>query len=179
MLTSLVKLHDFWSCYGEHHVGLSTKIRSNVIAAIAAGSLLAAGAATAPAMASSQAPGTSSPAPAKLPLSAARMRADERLHNAGGTAATSGLAAGSGGSVTGLAQSAAGTPLAGICVTAYGPSGSKSAVTRQAGQFLISGLKPGRYQLEYRGCDPARPYLPEWYGGAFGRSQSTAVVVSG
>lgn len=161
---------------------LSTGFRNAITTAIAVGCMVGITAVSGPASAATLRADTAKSGPAKLPLSAAQMRADARLRDVPSATATSGpagLTATSGGSLTGLAQSAAGTPLTGICVTAFGPSGQKSAVTRQAGQFLITGLRPGRYQLQYRGCDPARPYLPEWYGGAFGRSQSATVTVSG
>jgi hypothetical protein len=82
--------------------------------------------------------------------------------------------------LTGVARSATGRPLAGICVAAYGQAGGKGAVTRADGRFTISGLRPGRYQVQYRSCDgSARQYLPEWYGGVFQRSQSRTVTVHG
>ena len=64
---------------------------------------------------------------------------------AGQHAQASGLIAG--GSITGVVQASGAAPLEGICVTSVGPSGSELGMTRQDGQFLISGLRPGRYSL--------------------------------
>ncbi len=172
-LTAHCSLTNSELATGVSDVGLSTPFRSAITAAIAAICMLGATAAAGPALAGSTvagAAGSHTPAAAKLPLSAAQLRADQRARE---------MTAKSGGSITGIAETAAGTPLAGICVTAYGPAGQKSAVTRQAGQFLLSGLRPGRYQLHYRSCDPAAPYLPEWYGDTIDRGQSNSVVVSG
>src|SRR5215470_8718404 len=57
-----------------------------------------------------------------------------------------------GGAITGIAQAANAAPLEGICVIATGPSGARLDMTRQDGRFLISGLRPGSYSLEYREC---------------------------
>jgi hypothetical protein len=99
------------------------------------------------------------------------MQADERLHDA---------AQGAKGSVTGTARSATGQPLAGVCVTAYGAAAPKSAVTDSSGRFVITALKAGRYQLQYRSCGgSSRQFLPEWYGGSLHRGLSRSVVVTG
>ena len=99
------------------------------------------------------------------------MQADARLHDAaqGGT-----------GSLTGIARSAAGQPLAGVCVTAFGAAAAKSAVTDSSGRFVVTRLKVGRYQLQYRSCGgSSRQFLPEWYGGSLQRGRSRSVVVTG
>src|SRR5260370_34038514 len=52
-------------------------------------------------------------------------------------------------------------------------------MTRQDGRFLISGLRPGLYSLQYRACaDPGR-YVPQWNGGTMTRTGSRSVLVSG
>jgi hypothetical protein len=82
------------------------------------------------------------------------------------------------GALTGAAVSPDGQPLHGVCVLAYGPSGRSFAVTRPDGQFLMTGLKPGIYQLRYFGCGSTATYLPVWYGGAASRAHSRTVVVT-
>src|SRR5260370_27083937 len=132
-----------------------------------------------PATAASSAPPTAAARPAKAAA----------LHSARGTIAVSApadqaspaltptqqrLLAG-GGSITGVAQASGAAPLGGICVTATGPSGSRLGMTRPDGRFLISGLRPGGYSLQYRACaDPGR-YVPQWYGGTMTRTGSVSV----
>ncbi len=162
--------------HGEHCVGISVPIRAALTAsltvAVTAG-LLAAPALAATASTTSrtaaEAAGQRTAKATKLPLSAAQMQADERLHDGRGT-----------GSVTGIARSATGRPLAGVCVTAYGSSAAKSAVTDSSGRFVLTALKAGRYQLQYRGCGGSSArFVPEWYGGSLHRGLSRSVVVTG
>jgi hypothetical protein len=146
-------------------VPIRTALAASLTAAVMAG-LLAAPALAATASTSSQAVHT-----AKLPLSAAQMQADERLHDA---------AQGATGSITGVVRTAAGVPQASVCVTAYGSSGTKSAVTNSSGRFVITNLKAGRYQIQYRSCSGSTAqFLPEWYGGSFQRGLSRSVLVTG
>jgi hypothetical protein len=159
-------------------VGISVPIRAALTASLTAtltAGLLAAPALSATASTSNQtaahAASQRAAHAAKLPLSAAQMQADARLHDAarGGT-----------GSVTGIARSATGQPLAGVCVTAFGAVAAKSAVTNSSGRFVITGLTAGRYQLQYRSCGgSSRQFLPEWYGGSLQRGRSRSVVVTG
>ena len=159
-------------------MGISVPIRAALTASLTAvltAGLLAAPALAATASTSNQAAGNAASqrgaGAAKLPLSAAQMQADERLHDA---------AQGGQGSVTGIARSATGRPLAGVCVTAYGAAPAKSAVTDSSGRFVITKLKAGRYQLQYRSCGgSAAQFLPEWYGGSLQRGRSRSVVVTG
>jgi hypothetical protein len=113
-----------------------------------------------------------SPSPTKaavrLPLSARQMTAD-RLASQHLTKAAS--------SLTGLAESADGQPLADVCVLAYGPSGVRFAVTGSDGRYFLSGLRTGTYHIRYQGCGRSAAYAPEWYGGAAVRSASYPVVV--
>ena len=106
---------------------------------------------------------------AKPPLSGAQMQADRRLSEQTLHATTT---------VTGVVRTAAGAPLAGVCVTAYGPAGEKSAVTSADGRYFVSGLRGGRYQFGYRRCAGSAPsYLPEWYGSVLQRAESRSVVI--
>lgn len=132
--------------------------------------LLAAGMLAGPTVAAN-AGQTTAPTPAvHLPISARQLLAD-RLQHMRLASAT--------GSITGTAQAADGQPLASVCVSAYGSSGRSFAATKPDGRFLISGLKPGRYQVRYAGCGSTAQYLPEWYGGTAQRSASQSVVVTG
>ncbi len=66
-----------------------------------------------------------------------------------------------------------------VCVTAFGPSGTKFAATKADGRFVIGGLRPGTYDLQYRSCGGAEHYLTTWYGGSAERRGSQPVVVAG
>ena len=146
------------------HTQLRAALRGGLTAAAAAG-LLAGLAFAAPAQAESKPSGVT----AKLPLSAAQMRADRRLHDTSQNPTTT---------VTGIVRTAAGAPLADVCVTAYGPAGKKSAVTGTDGRYFISGLRGGRYQFGYRSCaGSTASYLPEWYGSVIQRAESRPVIL--
>jgi len=181
MLASRMKIHDFITCYGEHslHIHVPIRVASAALAAGVAMALLVASAqaatstssghaASAKATASSKAAASQ---PAKPPLTAAQLHADRQRQDAALSTTSS---------LTGLARTATGKPLAGVCVTAYGRAASKAAVTRSDGRYTISGLRPGRYQIQYRTCaGAAQQYLPEWYGDVLQRSQSRTVTVNG
>jgi Carboxypeptidase regulatory-like domain len=162
------------------NVQLKAAIRGSLTAATAAG-LLAALALAAPAQAAaarsssqqhvnrSSAASRPSGDSAKLPLSAAQLQADRRQHDTSKNPTST---------VTGIVRTAAGEPLAGVCVTAYGPSGTKSAVTNTDGRYFISGLQGGRYQFGYRSCGgSATAYLREWYGSVPTRAESPSVAL--
>ncbi len=147
-------------------------IRAVITASFAA--VMTAGLIAAPVLATSaQAASTRASAtkPARLPLSAARVRADQRRFDAAQQARIS---------LTGLVRTATGAPVADVCVTAYGPAGATTAVTKSNGRFLINQLRPGKYQVQYRTCAGASAqYLPEWYGDVLQRGQSRSVIVTG
>ncbi len=108
--------------------------------------------------------------PASLPLSARQMLADRQLHMGTNTAT---------GAITGSAVSVNGQPLNGVCVRAYGPSGPSFTSTRPDGRFLLTGLKPGAYQVSYFGCGTATAqYLSQWYGGGARRAGARSVTIS-
>jgi hypothetical protein len=61
------------------------------------------------------------------------------------------------GAITGTVRGAHGTPLTGACVTAHGPAGTFHAATHSNGRFLMSGVVPGHYTLDYSACaEPGR-----------------------
>lgn len=60
------------------------------------------------------------------------------------------------GVIIGVVRSIAGTPFAGACVTATGPSGSVRASSRPDGRYLLTGLRPGRYELRAGVCARVR-----------------------
>lgn len=154
--------------------GQLSAVISGALAAATAAGLLVALAITAPAEAGTARTASAEPSarPARLPLSAAQMRADLRRHDAAEQATSI---------LTGIVRTARGTPAESVCVTAYGPSGDKSAATNADGRYFISGLRAGQYQLEYRGCGGSGTpsYPPEWYGGTLQQAGSQAVVVGG
>jgi len=84
-----------------------------------------------------------------------------------------------GGAITGIAEAPGAAPLEGVCVTATGPSGARLDMTRQDGRFLISGLRPGSYSLEYRDCGHPGRFMQQWYGGTMTQAGSRSVLVSG
>lgn len=136
--------------------------------AVGAAGLVAAGLLAGPAMAAN-ASQASAPSPAaRLPISARQLQADQQLHK---------RAADASGAITGSALAADGQPLNDVCVSAYGPAGKSFASTRPDGRFLLSGLKPGIYQVRYAGCGSTAQYLPQWYGGTAERNASSSVLV--
>lgn len=147
-----------------------------ILAAGGAAGLVAAGLLAAPALATAAAAGRGSAAaahgsvsPAGLPLAARQLLSDRQAHA---------TAAHATGSVTGQVQAPDGEPLAGICVVAYGSSGSRLGVTSASGRYFISDLRLGAYHLRYQNCHEASRYLPAWYGGATQRTRSAAVKVT-
>jgi hypothetical protein len=51
-------------------------------------------------------------------------------------------------------------------------------MTRQDGRFLIAGLRPGWYSLQYSDCSHPAGSMQQWYGGTMTRPVSTRVLVS-
>lgn len=81
-----------------------------------------------------------------------------------------------GGSVAGTVT-AAGSPLAGICVDASGQSGSGFARTSGDGSYRLGGLASGSYQVSFSACDGG-DYLRQWYDGADSPDQAKSVAVT-
>lgn len=90
-------------------------------------------------------------------------------------AAQAAAAGASAGSITGVIDGFDGTPLAGVCVIAAGPSGRGAALTSATGRYLITGLRAGRYLIRYQDCRPGNEYLPASYG-PFGRAAPVLVA---
>ena len=147
--------------------------RIRAVLTVISATAIAGGILAAPALAAPAAAGVPASAnPAKVPLSAAQLRADRKLHDIAGASTLN--------SIAGLARGATGAPLGDVCVTAASSSVSKSAVTMPDGRFLIGGLRPGTYQVKYSSCaGAASRYLPEWYGGVLQRGESRSVIVTG
>lgn len=82
------------------------------------------------------------------------------------------------GAISGTVLGAHSAPLAGACVSATGPGNSFTASTRTGGRFLITGLPPGRYVLEYRDCSAPSRYFARWSGGAGSPRGAAPVVVT-
>jgi carboxypeptidase family protein len=129
------------------------KIRLIGIATIAAGTALVA-AQAAPALA---APTRTSASPPTAANSAALQAATQVLPRDG--------------VVSGTVDGPASVPLAGACVTATGPAGTRAAHTNSAGKYLLTGVFAGTYTLTYTDCASPDSYLPRRY--------PTAVVITG
>jgi hypothetical protein len=54
--------------------------------------------------------------------------------------------------MAGSVRALGGPGLAGVCVTAIGPSGAVHGFTAAGGRYLLSGLRPGEYRLGFRAC---------------------------
>ncbi len=74
-------------------------------------------------------------------------------------------AAAQAGSISGTVVGPAAVPLAGICVTATGPSGRLLARTNGDGQYTLAGLKAGRYTVGYADCTSPDSYAARAYPG--------------
>jgi hypothetical protein len=87
-------------------------------------------------------------------------------------------AARSTGTITGTMLGADSQPIAGACVTAVGSSVSVTATAAPDGTFVLAGLAPGSYALDYRDCAAAGQYMPAWSGGVAWRSAAAVVHVA-
>jgi hypothetical protein len=100
--------------------------------------------------------------------------------------ATSGINAAMvlGGSISGTVMNTSGTPIAGVCVSAFfanGVDGSfaggSDACTDSSGHFQTVGLTAGSYQLEAF-TQPGVPYVGAWLGGNVSQDGSPSVAVA-
>ncbi len=90
---------------------------------------------------------------------------------------------GQGGALTGLVTGPAGHAEPGMCIDVFTHRGSlvSGASTSWDGQYLVSGLTPGRYYVELGDpdCSDGPPGLAsQWYDGAARRSSATVVTVA-
>lgn len=79
------------------------------------------------------------------------------------------------GSISGHVNDSNGNPLTAICVNIEnGPA----TVTDGGGDYVVSGLSPGNYQVRYDDCSGTPVYLRQWYAGAtdLGSAQSVTVT---
>jgi hypothetical protein len=85
------------------------------------------------------------------------------------------------GSIAGTVTDAAGAPLAGITVGAYGPLdtwlGSAYAVTDAHGRYTLDGVVPSVYRVVFL-APPASGAVSEWYDDASRRAQAGVVTVA-
>jgi len=77
--------------------------------------------------------------------------------------------------------SGGGHPLRGICAVAEPVQGGfgRGAVTSKTGRYHITGLKPGRYQVEFSaefGCGNSANWLDQWYPGVNSLVPTSKVV---
>jgi hypothetical protein len=86
------------------------------------------------------------------------------------------------GAITGTARDAGGEPVAGLCVTVYGPSvpfaTSFRTVTTSSGTYEAPALIPGDYRVEFALCNSYDEYFHRWYDGANDADDATVVSVA-
>jgi hypothetical protein len=104
--------------------------------------------------------------------------------SAGATTAGVSATLSAAGSISGTVTGASGRKLRWICAFAVpGKAGlgialgqaEDAALTTRDGHYVLHGLAPGRYTVEFSACENGR-YAPQWYKGA--GSQSTARLVT-
>jgi protocatechuate 3,4-dioxygenase beta subunit len=59
------------------------------------------------------------------------------------------------GVITGVVRGTTGAALGGTCITATGPAGSSTVMSRPGGRYLIDRLRPGEYTLRIHACESA------------------------
>ena len=106
-----------------------------------------------------------------LAMLAQRARVEASIH--GGPAATQRT-----GTISGTVLAVGGQPIAGACVTAVRAAVSVTTTAAPDGTFVLAGLVPGSYALEYRDCAATAKYMPAWSGGMAWRSAAAQVRVA-
>ena len=81
------------------------------------------------------------------------------------SAAAAAAAAAQAGALTGTVVGPADIPLAGICVTAAGPGGSRVTRTDTSGRYVVAGLPAGSFTVRFADCASPDSYVPEAYAG--------------
>ncbi|HEX9034977.1 MAG TPA: carboxypeptidase-like regulatory domain-containing protein [Streptosporangiaceae bacterium] len=82
------------------------------------------------------------------------------------------------GGISGLVSGPGGKPLAGICVESVAVNGSGRVIgTTNAHGYLIEGLQPGRYKVEFTSGCGTTGYQTRWYKSARTRLGATVVTV--
>jgi hypothetical protein len=79
--------------------------------------------------------------------------------------------------ITGTVLGPDGRPVAGACVIADGPAGVMTQTVPASGRFVLSGLRPGSYTLEYRDCAAPTHYFTSWSGGSGWQSTAGHIPV--
>jgi len=87
-----------------------------------------------------------------------------------------------GGSISGVVRNATGGRLTGICVTAENLAGpdpfdSPPEAPSRAGSYLIRGLPPGRYAVQFGPCAGSQRYASQWFPAAKSEASATPVSV--
>ncbi len=87
-----------------------------------------------------------------------------------------------GGSISGVVRNATGGRLTGICVTAENLAGpdpfdSPPEAPSRAGSYLIRGLPPGRYAVQFGPCAGSQRYASQWFPAADSEASATPVSV--
>ncbi len=90
-----------------------------------------------------------------------------------------------GGSISGVVRGPSGMPLAGVCASAVNPrdhavvgSGGFGPTTNSHGVYRLSGLAPGRYDVQFTTCTTVHsPYANQWYRGRPSQLSATPVAV--
>jgi len=75
---------------------------------------------------------------------------------------------------------ASGSLKAGVCVLAFPKTGGQTptvGVTDAKGTYLIGGLAPGRYVVEFAGGCGVKSYRTQWFNGSSSRNGAQPVVV--
>ncbi len=82
------------------------------------------------------------------------------------------------GMLTGMVRGPDGLPVRGTCVTAAGPGGTITRPAGAGGRYLLAGLRPGQYRVEFRDCASPARYFAQWYRDATLPGSSVPVTVT-
>jgi len=83
-----------------------------------------------------------------------------------------------GGSITGRVVNSADTPLSRICVTATSTAVFETAVTTSDGSYILPGLLPTSYTIEFSACGNTGNYAPQWFDGQPSSTSAKKVTVT-